>query len=173
LSESQKRVNPEWVGATATAAGAEAVASKWAANMIAPEDVMPEVKEWKTEEAVRAMVKTGDLHQAQVVEEVQRRKATGYFTKKPERFVDRHPWKALEGGLLVPPGTRVSSSGEILPDQDPDEIQWLRKKLFEDATGEDYDRADPSFREEVLEIIDITLTDFDLMNTVDPGSIEG
>jgi hypothetical protein len=172
LNESP-RVNPEWVGATETRAGAEAVASKWAASMIAPEDVMPAVKEWKTEEAVRDLVKHGELHQQQVYEEVQRRRQTGYFDRPSPRFQDLYPRKAAEGGLLVPPGTRVSGDGQILPDPDPEEIQWLRRRLFEDATGEDYDLSDPMFREEVLEIIDLTLADFDLLDTVDPGSIEG
>ena len=72
---------------------AEALASKWASNEVAPEDFDPRISEWKLEETVRELVKTGDLHQKQVVDEVNRRKSSGYFDTETKSFVDKHPIK--------------------------------------------------------------------------------
>lgn len=72
---------------------AEALARKWKDGEVSPEDFNPAITEWKTEAAVRALVKTGDLHQKQVVEEVQRRQRAGYFDNDQRHFVDKHPMK--------------------------------------------------------------------------------
>lgn len=74
-------------------ANAEALAAKWASNEVAPEDFDPRINEWKLEETVRELVKTGDLHQKQVVDEVNRRKDSGYFDAETKTFVDKYPIK--------------------------------------------------------------------------------
>ena len=74
-------------------ADAEALARKWKDGEVIPEDYNPAISEWKLEETVRALVKTGDLHQKQVVEEIQRRKDSGYFDAEPTHFVERFPMK--------------------------------------------------------------------------------
>lgn len=78
-------------------ASADALARKWVAGEVAPEDFNPAVAEWKLEAAVRALVKTGDISQKQVVEEVQRRQRAGWFSEPTTTFVDRYPntWSGL------------------------------------------------------------------------------
>lgn len=68
---------------------AEALAASWASGQIAPEDFDDRIKEWRSEESVLAMVKTGDLHQKQVQDELERRRNAGQFTKETEAFVDK------------------------------------------------------------------------------------
>lgn len=68
---------------------ANALAHRWATGQVAPEDFDPSIKEWKLEKTVRELVKTGDLDQRQVVEEVQRRARAGYFSETTEPFEDK------------------------------------------------------------------------------------
>ena len=72
---------------------AEALARKWQSGEVLPEDFNPEIVVWKTEEAIRELVKTGDLHQKQVVDEIQRRRRAGYFDNEQEHFVEKFPMK--------------------------------------------------------------------------------
>lgn len=115
------RVNKEYEGATSTMAGADAMARKIASKSIAYEDVNPEVKEWKLESAVREAVKAGDLHQDQFLDELERRKDIGIPGRTPRNFTDQHPWRAIDGGLLVPFGTSVSPMGDTSGDASGDE----------------------------------------------------
>lgn len=68
---------------------ADALAAAWANNEIAPEDLDPRIAEWKSEKAVRDLVKTGDLHQKQVQDEIERRRNAGEFNKETEAFIDK------------------------------------------------------------------------------------
>lgn len=68
---------------------AEALAAAWVQGRVAPEDFDDRIKEWQSEDAVREAVKTGDLHQKQVQEELERRRNAGQFDKETEAFIDR------------------------------------------------------------------------------------
>lgn len=74
---------------------------------------MPEVANWATEKAVREMARTGDIHQRQVIAEIERRQDVLAGNQRTPRFVDSDPWKGVEGGILVPFGMYVSPDGEI------------------------------------------------------------
>lgn len=72
---------------------AEALAEAWAHGRVAPEDFDDRIKDWQSEDAVREAVKTGDLHQKQVMEEIERRRNAGQFDKETEAFIDRFKTK--------------------------------------------------------------------------------
>lgn len=128
---------------TSTAAGAEAIARKWANRETAPRDHMPEVREWETEEAVRDMIKTADLDQRQFVEEVNRRKNLTHGVSA-ERFIEKYPWNPTgDMGLLIPFGAHVDGHGrEVTPDQERAMGEFTDQHRYTSGGTEAYYRAD-------------------------------
>ena len=66
-----------------TKATAEALARRWLAGEVKPEDFDPSIAEWKKEEAVRQAIREGDLHRLDFVREIERRNAQGKYGYNP------------------------------------------------------------------------------------------
>jgi len=77
-------------------ADADALAKQWLEGKISPEDFDDRITQWKTEAAVRDMIKHGDIDQRQFVDEVRRRSQVATPHGQLEQFKDKYPWRGAQ-----------------------------------------------------------------------------
>lgn len=112
---SDRPIDPKYVGATQTRAGADALGRKLLEGQILIDDINPDVKDWRLDSTIREMVKTGDLHKDQFLDELERRNEVGP-NARPRAFEDKHPWVPTENGIVVPHGAQVDKRGYVVED---------------------------------------------------------
>ena len=72
-------------------AEAEAIARKLAGGEVSMVEMVPGLKEWQSEEAIRDAIKHGDVSVKQFQDELERRGEFGVFGVPKTGFVDRYP----------------------------------------------------------------------------------